>query len=663
MGTSETNAVKRRSGKRRFLWFLAILLLIVVVATGIKGWRTYQKGMIVYGDITALRNLARAPVEDMDFETVTSSMIKLQNDLGDFAQEARPFLWLAPKLGWVPTHGGDLANVPSLIDLADHLINASITTLQATKPLLMGIDSPDPSLDPAGMTILLVDAQPQLLNARNEFNRALEARSVIQVERLSPRLQNLVVDELDPLLTVMDDGLSLSTTLPIILGADGGPKSYLLLVQNEDELRTTGGFITTVGNLIVRDGEILKLHFEGVDNEEDWTKPFPESPWQLQEYMNASVLILRDSNWFTNFPTSASWAKYLYSYNHSGRVDGVIAFDQQFLVMLLGALGPLDVEGAPYVITSGNVIDYMRSAKEPPPGEVPADGFYRKDFIRNIADAVLKGLVSGGKKDWRGLAITLTQALDERHLLMQFEDPIVESLLAEHDWDGVVRPFGSDFLMTTDSNIGFNKTNALMDISLSYDVDLTDVSSPMGSLVLTHKNNANGDVECIHFDTGQVPEDYSYPMDRCYWSYTRVYKQAGAELLDGSPHDIPAKWMLLGKRVLPRVDVLDEEIEGVQGYGTLLVVPGGQTISTGFDFSLPAALVASNADDPKLYTYRLKVQKQPGTLAKPLIIRIHLPKRSQVDEVSMDALIQGESLLIETDLRADVYLEVVFHVP
>jgi len=34
-----------------------------------------------------------------------------------------------------------------------------------------------------------------------------------------------------------------------------------------------------------------------------------------------------------------------------------------------------------------------------------------------------------------------------------------------------------------------------------------------------------------------------------------------------------------------------------------------------------------------------------------------------VDEVSMDALIQGESLLIETDLRTDVYLEVVFHVP
>ena len=642
---------------------MAVLLLLVLVIAGTRGWRTYQKGMIVYGDVTALRNLAGGPVEEMDFETVASSMIKLQSDLDGFTQEARPFLRLAPKLGWVPTYGGDLANAPNLIDLADHLIDASIITLQAAEPLLMEIDSPDPSLDPAGMTMFIVDAQPQFLEARSEFDRALEARSIIQVEQLSPRLQNLVADELDPLLTLMDDGLSLSTTLPIVLGADGGSKSYLILVQNEDELRTTGGFITTVGNVIVHDGEILKLHFEGVDNEEDWTKPFPIAPWQLQDYMNARILILRDSNWFTNFPISASWAKYLYSYNHTGRLDGVIAFDQQFLVMLLGALGPLDVEGAPYAITSGNVIDYMRSAKEPPAGEVPADGFYRKDFIRNIADAVLKELVSGRYKDWRGLAVTLTRALDERHLLVQFEDPVVESLLAEQDWDGAVRPFSGDFLMTTDSNVGFNKTNALMDISLSYDVDLTDVSSPMGSLVLTHKNNSSRDVECIQFDAGQVPDDYLYPMDRCYWSYTRVYKQAGTKLLDASPHDIPAKWMLLAQAVPARVDILDEEIDEVQGFGTLVVVPGGQSLNTGFDFALPAAVVASNEDDPKLYTYRLKVQKQPGTLANPLIVRIHLPNRSQVDEVSMDALIQGESLLIETDLRTDVYLEVVFHVP
>jgi hypothetical protein len=377
--------------------------------------------------------------------------------------------------------------------------------------------------------------------------------------------------------------------------------------------------------------------------------------------MNARVLILRDSNWFTDFPTSASWAEFLYTYNHPEPLDGVIAFDQQFLVLLLRALGPLNVDGAPYPVTSDNVIEFMRSAKEPPAGSTSLDGWYRKEFIGDIADAILEELFGGQQNDWRSLAVVLVQALDERHLLLQFDDPVVESLLTRRNWDNAVRPFDGDFLMTTDSNIGFNKTNALVEIGLSYDVDLTDLSAPTASLVITHVNNSNTGVQCLHFDEGQAPEDYYYPMNRCYWNYLRVYKQAGVNLEDASPHEIPAEWILLEERVPARVDVLDEEIAGVQGFGTLLVVPGGQSLSTGFDFALPPSVVLGE-DSTGRRTYRLKIQKQPGTLAHPLVIRVHLPVHAQVDAVNLDALVQDENLLIETDLRTDVYLEVVFYV-
>ncbi|NTW09035.1 MAG: DUF4012 domain-containing protein, partial [Anaerolineaceae bacterium] len=557
---------------------------------------------------------------------------------------------------------GDLTNAPDLLDLADRLVDVSVTALQAAEPLLNEMNSPDSSLDPAGLTSLLVDAQPELLKIREEFDLALGARNQVQVEQLSPRLQGLLMDELDPLLGLMDDGLTLSTALPVVLGADGnGRKSYLILVQNEDELRPTGGFITTVGKSVLQNGRIISLDFEGVDDREDWTRPYPAAPWQLQEYMNAEVLILRDSNWFADFPTSALWAEYLYSFDDPRPLDGVIAFDQQFLVMLLGVLGPLEVEGAPYAITSENAVEYMRSAKDPPAGETAPDGWYRKEFIGNIADAILDELVGGRNNDWRRLAVVMVQALEERHLLLQFDDPMVASLLAKNDWDNAVRPFDGDFLMTVDSNIGFNKTNALVDVSLSYDVNLTELSTPTGSLIVTHQNHSSEDVQCLHFDEGQAPEDYYYPMDRCYWNYLRVYKQSGVELVDASPHEIPAEWIILGRTVPARVDLLDEEIDGVQGFGTLLVVPGGQSLSTGFEFSLPASVI-SHAEGSDRFTYRLKVQKQPGRLADPLVIRIHLPNRSQVETVNLEALVQGDDLLIETDLRTDVYLEVVFHV-
>jgi hypothetical protein len=216
--------------------------------------------------------------------------------------------------------------------------------------------------------------------------------------------------------------------------------------------------------------------------------------------------------------------------------------------------------------------------------------------------------------------------------------------------------------MTTDSNIGFNKTNALVDVSLSYDANLTDISSPRGGLVLTHKNSSNSSVPCIHWGYKPGDDIEWYPMDRCYWSYLRVYKQTGAKLVDASPHEVPAEMILLNKRVPARVDLLEEGIDGVQGFGTLLVVPGGQSLSTGFEFSLPDSVI-SQEDGTDRFTYRLKVQKQPGRLADPLTIRIHLPNRSQVENVNLEALVQGQDILVETNLRTDVYLEVVFRVP
>jgi hypothetical protein len=643
---------------RRWLSLLLILLLLV---TGVKAWRIYQTGMNLYRSATVLRASLQPPAILARPEDTAASLMTFQHQLQSFSREARPLLWLAPNLGWIPVYGGDLKNAPHLLELANHLTDASLLTLQAGAPILNAIHASSPPLTPPLLTTYLQEARPRLEDARAALDLAHQARSQIEIQTISPRLKQ-IIDALDPRLAELEDGLNAAIILPRILGAaENAPKTYLLLVQNADELRPSGGFITTFGSLTLQNGSILNLDFEGVDNSEDWSKPYPAAPWQLQEYMNASILILRDSNWFADFPTSARWAEYLYAYNHPEPLDGVIAFDQHFLVILLNALGPLQVEGAPYPLTAANVIEYMRSAKAPPPNEpMPAD-WYRKQFIENIAAAMLQELMSGKTKDWRALSAALLQGLNERHLLLYFHDPVAASLLAEHGWDNRLRPLNGDFLMTTDSNIGFNKTNALMQISLSYEVDLTDLSAPKSVLRLTHHNNADTNIACIHWDYKPEEGVAWYPMNRCYWSYLRVYKQSGVELTHASPHEIPAEMILTRQKVPPRVDLLDESIEGVQGYGTLLVVPGGQSLQTAFEFSLPPAVVSHEADGR--FTYRLKVQKQPGTLANPLTIRLQLPPDAILDTTSLAANLQGETLFIQTSLRTDVYLEVVFHLP
>jgi hypothetical protein len=324
----------------------------------------------------------------------------------------------------------------------------------------------------------------------------------------------------------------------------------------------------------------------------------------------------------------------------------------------------LEVEGVPYSITDQNVIEYMRQAKIPPSGEAVPQGWYRKEFIGKLARAVLARLTSGDPHDWRGIANVLSQALAERHLLLQFDDPAVAGLLAENGWDNAVRPREGDFLMVTDTNIGFNKTNAVVQASLSYDVDLTNLSAPESTLVVTHTNHASKDVPCIHWNAGQIPGEERYPINRCYWNYLRVYKQSDVELLDATPHITPGDWMLLGQAVPARVDELEDELEGVRGFGTLLVVPGGESLSTSLRFALPRTVLAiPDASRQGELTYHLTVHKQPGTLAIPLLIRIHLPNGATVKSISREAIVQDNHLLINTNLRTDVELELVFSNP
>jgi hypothetical protein len=256
------------------------------------------------------------------------------------------------------------------------------------------------------------------------------------------------------------------------------------------------------------------------------------------------------------------------------------------------------------------------------------------------------------------MGITLFQGLNQHHLLLQLDDPALTPVVARHGWDGAVRYDGGDFLMVMDTNVGFNKTNAVVQSSLAYDVDLTDPANPVGSLTVTHQNNARADVPCVHWGGERLPDEKEYPINACYWNYMRVYVPAGAELLEATPQYVPEEWMLLGRGVDGPVDVLDEALDGLQGFGTLMVVPGGESQLASFEYRLPGDVLAR---DGERTTYHLKVEKQPGTLAVPVIIRLHLPNGAALESSVPAATMDGNHLYFETTLTTDLELTVSFH--
>jgi hypothetical protein len=278
-----------------------------------------------------------------------------------------------------------------------------------------------------------------------------------------------------------------------------------------------------------------------------------------------------------------------------------------------------------------------------------------------ITRAMLVRIFEGSGFSWRALGAALVNGQEQGHLLLQLDDPAVSALAARRGWDGALRyPGNGDFLAVVDANVGFNKTNAVVTAALAYDVDLTDPAQPSGTLSVTHTNNASAEVPCLHWGGQRLAGQEAYPIDACYWNYMRVYTPVGAQLLEATPQSVPGGWMLLDRGVQAPVDLLDEKLEGLQGFGALMVVPGGGSQLNGFEWRLPPGALQREADRAR---YVLYVKKQPGTLAVPLVIRLHLPNGASLESASLVPVVEGNHLYFETDLRTDLLLEVNLRLP
>lgn len=659
---------KSPHGKGLVHWvarFVLLLLAVMLIVSAGKVWRAYQLVQELRSEVSQLTGFISSSPDIEEIKQAGPILDKFRQDIGLLNKEySAPLRVMGLLLGWLPGYGKDLAASAELLEITDKTAASAQRAYQTTYPLLKEFQTGQ--LTASDLTKSLLKGQAQYLRAQEELSQAEAIRSGLEVSGLSSRTQRIVQD-VDRVMRLLDDGLSIALTIPKILGAStDGPKTYMLLVQNEDELRPTGGFIGVVGSFVLRNGLPMGITFKDSYAFDDWTKPYPEAPRQLEEYMNIPALVLRDANWYTNFPTAVSWIEFLYAYTDNHSVDGVIAIDQQSLVYLLEAIGPVIVKGALEPITSTNIIEFMRDSKAPPATEKEPEKWglqHRKDFIAPLADSILAKLLSGEGIVWEKVARSMIRALDEHHVLLQFDDPLISRLISKYEWDGELKPGQGDFLMAVDSNIGINKANVHVETKLTYAVDLTDLQNPVGNLVIFHTNRASSAATCSKYGSGEQKTSLYYAMDRCYWNYLRIYVPKGSRLAQATPHFIPAAGTLFGKNVPARVDVLDmeyEEIGNAAGFGTLLGVPGGETLSTSFKFLLPGSVITTES---KQKSYTLKIQKQPGTRSPAVTIRIHLPSNARVDSIPAGSTVDGSDILIETNLLTKVNITVLFSIP
>jgi hypothetical protein len=611
--------LSRNLWRRLFLVLCGLLLFTLLV----KGAEVSRDAYTLWKHGMRLKGLAQDPAQVLERgepERIRADLVAIEAALRNLRAELQADL----RPAWLPWPSArqNLAALDELLGIgADVALAGQLggTGLQAIVQAMTNRQSPAGTEETPGLSEALftglVGAQPYFgqsaLLLEETEKRVMPLRQTSLWSPL-PRL----VSTLDRYLRLGVDGLEAAAAAPKLLG-DDRPATYLIMAQNNDEIRATGGFITGIGLATLEAGKITQLVIKDSYDFDKFTVDHPYAPEPMQRYMNIILWVTRDGNWWPDFPTSAQAVEDLYHLENSGQIDGVFAFDMLALEALVKAVGPLYLEETQDEITGENVLQKIREFWNPPIPEgktlhewfaelgwstIKQQWWYgRKDFMGLLAKMILGKLQSGGQPEQLGgLFWTLKQAVDEKNIQLYFHDPALQGLLATAGMDGTVETeVPGDYLLALDTNMGYNKVNLYVEKLVSYEVNLSQDAAPQATLTLTYHNRSPAEESCEH--EARIEATYEQMAQGCYWNYLRIYVPMGSELLSAEG--------------VTETETLANEY-GKTVFTSFLVVPAAESRTVSFTYRLP---VLPHGE------YKLLVQKQAGTEAVPLKVRIVLP--------------------------------------
>jgi hypothetical protein len=592
--------------------------------------------------------------DDLQPEALCALVHDLGHDVQAIRAEAGGLADLLPALGWLPWVGGDLRAAPHLLAAAEDLTECGALVCGSLEPALLALTGEGGGGVSLPEIIELIDGERESLGrALSAAERAEEAWSAVEQQSLSGWLSQKVAP-LDRGLPLLPAGLEMLLAAPELAGAHG-PQTYLVLALNEDELRPTGGFITGVGEVQIEAGEIVTMTFRDSYAVDDFTEPYPYPPEPLQRYMGIDQWVFRDSNWSPDFPTAARQAVSLYRPGYAVSVAGVVALDQQAVRRVVEAIGPLVIGETQEPVTGETVVSYIQEAWAPEGGEM-GGGWWaqRKSFMGDLAAAAWQR-VRSGEVEWLTLGRTLFTLLEEKHLLVHVENPVVTEALASAGWDGALHSGAGDFLMVVDANVGYNKASARVQQELVYEVDLR-TSPPRASLTIVYTHTSSADYGCLH----EIRYDpvYVQMMDRCCWNYVRVYVPDGSQLLDATRIPVPAE-ALPGAVGDSGETTCSMAREGRWlACGALVLLPTATTQTRTWRWTLPSDVVEWRRGEG---LYVLHVQKQAGTPGHRLTVQVWLPEGAVIRRAAPQTVeVAGQTMAYRATLKRDLLFEVLF---
>lgn len=366
-------------------------------------------------------------------------------------------------------------------------------------------------------------------------------------------------------------------------------KIYLVLLQNNMELRATGGFIGSFGLLTFEQGKLVNFEVQDVYAADGQLKGHVDPPDRLREHLGEANWYLRDSNWDPDFPTTAQRAEWFLDKEMNIHVDGVLAIDLFTVKDLVGVVGNIKVPDFNVTVDKSNFYEKTQFYAE---NNFFPGSSQKKDFLTALTRELVGKLRESGDRAIP-IARVLSDSFSGRHIIGYLHNKQAQATLVQIGWDGGLRNVKcqisnvkcmTDYLMAVDSNVGVNKANYGLSRSflLNTQVEKDNLAHELTISYLNKADAQNG-----------------------YKNYLRIYVPNNAAFVSTTILNSAT-----GEKKEPVVDSSSEH--GKTVYGTLVEVPRGESRQVVIRWQIPIPT------DTRALAFLW--QKQPGIGEDPVNI-------------------------------------------
>lgn len=243
-----------------------------------------------------------------------------------------------------------------------------------------------------------------------------------------------------------------------VLGAEQ-EQSLLVLVENNAELRGTGGIVTVFARATVRDGRLDVGDFQEVEDVADSagrarTVPAPADYRALYGRFKADTTLWKNTNMAADVPTSSRVLAEVAALTTGERPDAMLWLDVPAIAAVLRATGPATLPDGGE-LRAEDVIPRLLSTAYVDAPDTPEGQSRRRAVLRGAADAVIGQLLGGdADPDPQALADELAAMARGRHLALWSGDAATQADLVAGGVAGAVEADGGDISSFAVHNLG-----------------------------------------------------------------------------------------------------------------------------------------------------------------------------------------------------------------